>query len=66
MASKFSEALYLSRLTLHVRHSDTSKLLAYCLRPGCAGKPFVEQIKPGDNDYCILKPMHSAFYQIPI
>jgi nicotinamidase-related amidase len=47
-------------------HSDAAKLLAYCLRPGCAGKPFVEQIKPGDDDYCILKPMHSAFYQSPL
>jgi nicotinamidase-related amidase len=23
----------------------------------------VEQIKPDEEDYCILKPMHSAFYQ---
>jgi nicotinamidase-related amidase len=47
-------------------HSDAKEILAYCLRPGCAGKPFVEQIKPGDDDYCILKPMHSAFYQSPL
>jgi nicotinamidase-related amidase len=47
-------------------HSDTSKLVAYCLRPGCTGKPFVELIKPAEEDYCILKPMHSAFYQTPL
>jgi nicotinamidase-related amidase len=47
-------------------HLDARKLLAYCLRPGCAGKPFVELIKPADDDYCILKPMHSAFYQTPL
>ncbi|MDQ1411354.1 MAG: hypothetical protein QOJ41_3089 [Acidobacteriaceae bacterium] len=47
-------------------HSDARKLLAYCLRPRCAGKPFVELIKPADDDYCILKPMHSAFYQTPL
>jgi nicotinamidase-related amidase len=41
-------------------HLDARKLLAYCVRPGCGGKPFVELIKPGDDDYCILKPMHSA------
>lgn len=47
-------------------HSDAAKLLAYCLRAGCPGKQFVEQIKPDEDDYCILKPMHSAFYQTPL
>jgi nicotinamidase-related amidase len=47
-------------------HSDAGKLLAYCLRPACAGKSFVEQVRPMDEDYCILKPMHSAFYQTPL
>jgi nicotinamidase-related amidase len=46
--------------------SDASKLLAYCLQPECPGKSFVERIKPSDDDYCILKPMHSAFYQTPL
>jgi nicotinamidase-related amidase len=46
--------------------SDASKLLAYCLKPKCPGKSFVERIKPSDDDYCILKPMHSAFYQTPL
>src|SRR3982074_2868251 len=47
-------------------HSNAAKLLAYCLRPECYGKPFVEQVEPTDEDYCILKPMHSAFYQTPL
>lgn len=47
-------------------HSDAAKLLAYCLRTACPGHKFVEQIKPDDRDYCILKPMHSAFYQTPL
>jgi nicotinamidase-related amidase len=47
-------------------HSNVAKLLTYCLRPGSVGKQFVEQVKPTDEDYCILKPMHSAFYQTPL
>lgn len=46
--------------------SDARKLLAHCLRPDCAGKPFVEAIRPDEDDYCVLKPMHSAFYQTPL
>lgn len=46
--------------------SDASRLLEYCTRPEAAGKSFVEQIQPGKNDYFVLKPMHSAFYQTPL
>ncbi len=46
--------------------SDATKLLAYCLRAQCAGRPFVEAIRPDSEDYCVLKPMHSAFYQTPL
>lgn len=46
--------------------SDAGKLLAYCLRAECAGRPFVTAIRPDENDYCVLKPMHSAFYQTPL
>jgi nicotinamidase-related amidase len=46
--------------------SDAGKLLAHCLRSGCAGKPFVEAIQPDEKDYSVLKPMHSAFYQTPL
>lgn len=41
-------------------------MLAYCLRTDCAGKPFVEAVQPDEQDYCVLKPMHSAFFQTPL
>jgi nicotinamidase-related amidase len=43
--------------------SDAGKMLAHCLRVHCAGKPFVEVIQPDEQDYCVLKPMHFAFFQ---
>ena len=46
--------------------SDAGRLLAHCLRTDCAGKPFVEAIQPDEQDYCVLKPMHSAFFQTPL
>jgi nicotinamidase-related amidase len=46
--------------------SDAGKLLAHCLRTDCAGKPFVEAIQPDEQDYCVLKPMHSGFFQTPL
>jgi nicotinamidase-related amidase len=39
--------------------SDAGKLLAHCLRTDCAGKPFVEAIQPGEQDYCV--PQTHAF-----
>ena len=46
--------------------SDAKSLISHCLDSRCAGKPFVEQIKPDDEDYFVLKPMHSAFFQTPL
>jgi nicotinamidase-related amidase len=46
--------------------SDLPKLLAYCLRPEAVGRRFVEQIRPEEDDYFVLKPRHSAFYQTPL
>jgi nicotinamidase-related amidase len=46
--------------------SDVSKLLRYCLRPESAGREFVSGLLPDDQDYFVLKPMHSAFYQTPL
>ncbi len=34
--------------------------------PDVRGKPFVEQLKPEEHDYFVLKPKHSAFYQTPL
>ncbi|MBV8843890.1 MAG: cysteine hydrolase [Bryobacterales bacterium] len=46
--------------------SDPGKLVAYCLRTECDGRNFVRPLQPGEEDYCVLKPMHSAFYQTPL
>src|SRR6185437_4734782 len=46
--------------------SDAARLLAYCLRAQSAGRRFVEAVRPDAKDYCVLKPMHSAFYQTPL
>jgi nicotinamidase-related amidase len=46
--------------------SQASELVAYCLRPEAIGIKFVEQIQPDNEDYFVLKPMHSAFYQTPL
>jgi nicotinamidase-related amidase len=46
--------------------SDAAKLVDYCLRPESAGRKFVEDLRPVDDDYFVLKPMHSAFFQTPL
>lgn len=46
--------------------SDAKSLIARCLDSSCAGKPFVEQLRPDDQDNLVLKPMHSAFFQTPL
>jgi hypothetical protein len=46
--------------------SEASKLVEYCLRPKAAGRHFVESIRPDPEDYFVLKPMHSAFFQTPL
>jgi len=46
--------------------SEKSALLDYCLRPAARGAKFVEAVCPEEEDYFVLKPMHSAFYQTPL
>jgi nicotinamidase-related amidase len=46
--------------------SERSALLQYCLRPEARGAKFVKQVQPDEEDYFVLKPMHSAFYQTPL
>ena len=43
--------------------SDFPKLVQYCLGEGIRGKPLVQRLAPETDDYFILKPKHSAFYQ---
>ncbi|MBY0229295.1 MAG: cysteine hydrolase [Gemmataceae bacterium] len=42
--------------------SDLRAIVERCLEPGCKGRPLVELLRPGEEDYFVLKPMHSAFY----
>ncbi|MBV9503936.1 MAG: cysteine hydrolase [Acidobacteriia bacterium] len=46
--------------------SNAGKLVAHCLRPEARGRHFVQMLRPDDQDYFVLKPMHSAFYQTPL
>jgi nicotinamidase-related amidase len=46
--------------------SDSRQLIEDCTRPNAAGSDMVELIRPGDTDYLILKPRHSAFYATPL
>jgi nicotinamidase-related amidase len=34
----------------------------HCLGDGVCGKPIVELLRPGEDDYFVLKPMHSGFF----
>jgi nicotinamidase-related amidase len=43
--------------------SDFPRLVEYCLQPDRLGHNMVQLLKPGDDDYFILKPRHSAFFQ---
>lgn len=42
--------------------SDFAKLLAHCLDDGVRGQPLAEHLRPGPEDYFVLKPKHSGFY----
>jgi nicotinamidase-related amidase len=46
--------------------SDAKNLVSSCLESACAGRSFVETLRPDDEDYFVLKPMHSAFFQTPL
>ena len=43
--------------------SDFPKLVERCLSEGVRGRPFVAQLQPDPDDYFVLKPKHSAFFQ---
>jgi nicotinamidase-related amidase len=43
--------------------SEFPKIVEYCLRPDARGRPVVEQLTPEHDDYFVLKPKHSAFFQ---
>ena len=43
--------------------SDFPKLVEHCSREDARGREIVIQLKPEDDDYFVLKPKHSAFFQ---
>ena len=43
--------------------SDFRKLVQYCLDNSVRGGPVVRQLVPEEDDYFVLKPKHSAFFQ---
>jgi nicotinamidase-related amidase len=42
--------------------SDFNKTVEHCLRDQVRGQPIAEILKPGDDDYFVLKPKHSGFF----
>jgi nicotinamidase-related amidase len=46
--------------------SEFSKLVAECLAKGGASSDIARLLKPEPDDYSVLKPRHSAFYESPL
>jgi nicotinamidase-related amidase len=43
--------------------SDFTRLVTYCLETDVRGRAMVQLLQPEEDDYFILKPRHSAFFQ---
>lgn len=43
--------------------SDFPRIVDYCLQDDVPGHDMVQLLKPDEDDYFILKPRHSAFFQ---
>ena len=43
--------------------SDFRRVVEYCLRPDAPGRATTALLEPGDDDYFVIKPRHSGFYQ---
>ena len=46
--------------------SDFKQVVQHCLRSNCPGRPLARLLKPGKDDYFVLKPKNSGFYQTPL
>ena len=46
--------------------SSFEQLVKRCLSRDSPGRVFVEQIAPGQDDYVVLKPKNSGFFQTPL
>jgi nicotinamidase-related amidase len=42
--------------------SDFRRIVAHCLDDDVRGRPIVDLLVPDENDYFVLKPKHSGFY----
>lgn len=42
--------------------SDLGDVVRHCLEDGVRGEPVVRLLEPGEDDYFVLKPKHSAFF----
>jgi nicotinamidase-related amidase len=42
--------------------SDLNAQVEHCLKDGVRGQPIVELLRPGEDDYFVLKPKHSGFF----
>ena len=42
--------------------SDFHKQVQHCLKDGVRGEPIVRLLRPGAEDYFVLKPKHSGFF----
>ncbi len=42
--------------------SDLNAQVEHCLQSDVLGKPIVEALQPGKDDYFVLKPKHSGFF----
>jgi nicotinamidase-related amidase len=43
--------------------SDFAKLVRHCLEQDVRGRPIVTHLRPEEDDYFVLKPKHSGFFQ---
>lgn len=50
----------------HKWRSNFEDTLKHCLDNDVPGRRMVERLKPGQDDYFVLKPMHSGFYCTPL
>lgn len=46
--------------------SNFQQIVNHCLHENVRGQSFVAQLVPEEQDYFVLKPKHSGFYQTPL
>lgn len=46
--------------------SDFRRLVEHCLNDGVPGEEIARVLQPEEDDYFVLKPKHSAFFETPL